>query len=219
MLENLRSLPTLTGRAPEGLTPESTRNDEQVNAHVGVILESARKAQLPIERWNKQTEDSQQTDEQLARFFARTRNSDAQPVARWFRFPGQGDAGWLRQSKFRDEPWTADQFSVVTAPGTDFAQYVTEALQGKLAYLAGSLEGQQVTIVASKCSRIEVLLGPEMIDFNRPLTITCNGQQRHSRRVEPSISTLLETAYERWEFQDLVACRITLPVKSDATSE
>ena len=55
----------------------------------------------------------------------------------------------------------------------------------------------------------------EALDWSRPVIVQCNGKRRHQRRTGPSIRTLLDTAYESWDFQHRVGVRLPLSVRTD----
>jgi hypothetical protein len=158
--------------------------------------------------------------ELAAPILEKRRISGPRAVSHWFRYPSQGHAGWLRVLKFRGEVWEDEQLSIVTRSGADFDVYVRDVIQSKLAYLGGRIEGQLVQVETRGCERIEVMLGPSFVDFERPVTITINGTRRvRDKIIRPDIPTMLAAAYEEWDFQRLILARMPFTVKSDAEDE
>ena len=78
-----------------------------------------------------------------------------------------------------------------------------------MAFLGGNVKGQTVTIQTRRCARVELLLPEGLVDFDQPITVRCNGKKRFEGLVPTSIETLLETAYDDWDFQRLRLARIS----------
>jgi hypothetical protein len=111
------------------------------------------------------------------------------------------------------EMWETDQLSILPAAYTDRDTFIAEIVKDKMAYLGGRIEGQLIDIEAKNCARVELFLPQGLVDFTRPVTVKCNGKRRHEGVIEPSIGTLLETAYEEWEFQHPYVARLSFSVK------
>lgn len=154
--------------------------------------------------------------EQPIELLERRRYAYTRRVSKWFRYPGQGHAQWLRMTKFSGPIWEAEQLSILPGPSVDYGEFITRVLEKKLAYLGGQIEGQHITIETRKCARIDLLLGDELIDLDRSITVRVNGRRRHSGMVERSTRVLLETAYKDWDFQRLFTARLTFSIARDA---
>jgi pimeloyl-ACP methyl ester carboxylesterase len=216
-LANLRHLAVLSAWHNPGELPPDTRV-QAVHRHNAALLDLARRQSLPI--CGADLTDARDLlmglpAEALEPILAHTRATGPVHVSHWFRYPRQGRAGWLRQTAFRGDVWEAAQLSISASPGVDFDTFVRETIQAKLAQLAGRIEGQDIHIEARRCDRIEVLLGPEFVDFAQPVNVFCNGRRRHHKKITPSIRTLLSTAHDDWDFQRLVVARLSFSVKSD----
>ena len=119
----------------------------------------------------------------------------------WFRYPHEGRAWWIRQTKFAGDVWEGDQLSIVTSAGVDRDQFITNVLQEKLAFFGGRIVGQTLHIETRKCADIEVLFFDGMVDLDQPVTIIINERQRFAGVIKPDMQTMLERAYEEWDFQ------------------
>ena len=113
-------------------------------------------------------------------------------------------------------PQSAAQYSQTASPATDQDRYITDIIQNKLAYLSARIDGQIITIETRRCARIELLLPLGLVDFSKPVTVRCNGRKRYDRLIQPSIRTMLETAYQDWEFQHPAVAKLSLSIKSNA---
>ena len=155
-------------------------------------------------------------DIRLAEVLSARSSPDGGETTHWFRYPWQGAAGWLRQTKFGGEVWTADQLSIFASPSADSSGYISSVLKNHLAYVGGRVDGQVIRIETRRCREIEVRLTPSMVDLDKPITIYCNNKRRHRGLVPQSIETLLTCAREDWAFQHPVAATIRISIRSDA---
>jgi hypothetical protein len=152
---------------------------------------------------------------ELEAMLTRTRSAPPRAVSQWFRYPAHGRAAWLRQTRFKGDVWEADQLSILHSSTTDRDEFITGIIDGKLAYIGGSIDGQTITIETQKCARVDLLLPDGLLNLDEPITVRCNGQTRHTDPIRPTIRTLLETAHDRWAFQRLTPARLSLSIKSD----
>ena len=132
----------------------------------------------------------------------------------WFRYPAHGKVGWLRQTRFAGKVWEAPELSIQSDPGADPNLFITTAIQDKMAYLHGRIDGQTIDITARRCRRVELALTENLIDFARPVTVRCNGKIRYEGMIEPDVVTLLDSAYTDWDFQRLVVARFSFSIKA-----
>ena len=114
----------------------------------------------------------------LTRFLDARRPAAPHQVALRFRYPEQGRIGWLRQTRFTGDPWTAQ--SIVISPGEKETpeEAIRAVLTEKLAFLGGSVAGQAVRIDTGRCDRIDVLLSDGLVDLGEDVTIHVDGTQR-----------------------------------------
>ena len=217
LLENLRALPVLTVWTAAD-NPSITTRRALVTAHNRAIVALAKRAALPIvgiEIHRIASGDQKPPPEEVAAILSRRRAAPGGSVSHWFRYPAQGHAGWLMQTKFKGSLWDAEQLSILASPSVDHDRFIAEVIRNKLAYLGGRIDGQTITIETQKCGRIELLLPYGLLDPSLTVTVRCNGKQRHSGRIVPSIRILLETAYEQWEFQRLTVGRRSFSIKAE----
>ncbi len=133
-------------------------------------------------------------------------------VSRWFRYPSQGDLGWVRATKWHAEPWVGEQVSIAPGAGTDRDEFITAFFKENLFRLAGRIEGQIITLETKGIAEVEVVFYEGMVDLTRPITVTINGRKRHEAIIKPSIETLLEEAYADWEFQRVAVARLVFTI-------
>jgi hypothetical protein len=114
------------------------------------------------------------------------------------------------------EVWEAGQLAIAVSPAADRDKFIADVVKGKLAYLGGRIEGRNIMLNTRRCARVDLLLPMGLVDLTKPILVRCNGKRRYDRLLEPSVRTLLETAYERWEFQHPVAARLSFSVRTDA---
>ncbi|MGD2108440.1 MAG: hypothetical protein PVI86_03515 [Phycisphaerae bacterium] len=223
LLGNLRSLPVLATWVDPGASSERSRVGV-VAAHDRAMLAFARQQGLPIT--GKAVDPSRERPEgavaafkasagELGDCLARTRVPPSRTVTHRFRYPDQGDAGWLRLTKFKGDVWEEEQLSILPSPLTDRDAYITSVLEEKLAYIGATVEGQTITIETRKCGKLEILFPFGLIDFDKPVTIRVNGKRRHHGVIRPDIRTLLETTYETWDFQRLTPAQLSISIRSD----
>ncbi len=215
LLGNLRHVPVLTVWSSAD-DPRATSQQELVAAHNRGIVEFAQKASLPITGIELAFDAAHELPATaLSAVLDRGRPKLMPAVSHWFRYPSQGQANWLRQAKYAGEVWEADQLSILASATTDRDSFVQDVFKANLAYLGGSIDGQTITIETRRCARAELLFGEGMIDFSTPVTIICNGRKRHGGLIRPSIKTLLDSAYDQWEFQRLVWARRSFSIRAN----
>ena len=218
LLNNLRRLPVLTvWRSPDG-THVATRQ-AVVAAHNRAIVAFAERAALPvigIEVPRNEPAGLRPPTDEVRTMLARRRLSPSPVVSHWFRYPAHGRADWLWQGRFTGEVWEADQLAIAVSPAADRDKFIADVVKSKLGYLGGRIEGRNITLNTRRCARVDLLLPMGLVDLTKPILVRCNGKRRYDRLLEPSVRTLLETAYERWEFQHPVAARLSFSVRTDA---
>ena len=211
LLGNARALPIVCVREPAVAATES----EELAQRYGVMAAVLRWAQgtgLPI----RSATGNSEANAALTAMLARPRSTRLGERRQWFRYEGQGDLGWLRCSRLRDDPWRGQQLSVVTTPGVDRGQFADRVLRDRLQYLSGRITGQRIEIECKGCATLELALPAGAVDFDQPVQIVVNGQARRPRRLEPSLTTLLASAHATWDFAHPAAVRVRIAVRSDA---
>lgn len=217
LLPNLRNLPVLTVWDSEG--------DAVVAAHSRAIVQLAQAKALPIAGREiaglgaapaaAGGEQAARFDEEISTLLTHRRSETKRTLSHWFRYPRQGAIGWLRQTKFLGSVWQAEQLSVLPSAAADADTFITDTIKNMMAYLGGHVDGGTITIQARRCARVDLLLPIGMTDWNRPVTVICNGRKRYEGKLTPSISTMLEEAYDSWDFEHLVAVRFSLSIRAD----
>lgn len=199
LLDNLHDTPLHLMWTEPSLPPSTELEGRQVEIALAnrSIVEFARKAGLPIaetmEPWRQ---------------FQRIGRRAVRDVRKWFRYPAQGQAGFVRQRVFRPPAWEGDQLDIQVAPEVNRGAFITKFFESKLARLTGRIRGQRIEVTSTHCESVEIRLGPGMVDFDESVVIFYNGNRRFDGHIRPSIATLLASAYADWEFQRPVYVRL-----------
>lgn len=231
LFENLRSLPILSvwrksadlpdaTSAPEGIL---VTRDTAVAAHNRALADWAPGAGFAFTARELDSDlppggESLSADA-LRAFLSLRRSPASKSVSQLFRTVDQGRSAWLRPARGMGEVWTHPQISVLPAPNVDRDDFVIDVLKSKLGFLGGRIEGQTLTIEATHCERIEILLTDGLIDFAKPFRILCNGKLRFDGVVQPRLATLLEHARQTCTFQHPVFARVAFNIDSTAVQE
>jgi len=154
--------------------------------------------------------------DRLRTFLAMKRHPAPRQVGHWFRFPAQGRISWLRQRRFGGQPWAGDQISIMSRPGADLDEQITEFLTRRLAYVGGRIEGQRIEVEVRRTAELEILLNDRLIDLEQPITVTAGGKIRYEGTVEPRVTTMLEIAHRDWDLQRLYSVRLLMRARSKA---
>lgn len=219
LLENLRHLPVLSAwnRPAPGTGGDNDYVDD-LTIHNRLIAKVAKEMNLPITSVElKSTKPAGQfppTDE-ISELLSHVRITTPKSIEHWFRYPDQGTAKWLRQQHFDGKVWDAATLSIASKPDVDQAKFITEVLEGKLAYIGGTITGQEIALTVRHTSNVEMTFPLGVLEPGEPVKVTCNGLTRHANRLPPDIEVMLEDAYDRWEFQAPAAIRLSLAVHSE----
>lgn len=220
LLPNLRHVPVLCIWEQLREKEISVRRLAEV-AHNSAALGIAVHADLPVsglevpDRWFQQ---SAMPVEPARTILAGVRAPVATDVALWFRYPEQGRVAWLRCKRFARDMWVDSELTIRPTRKVDRDAFITRSVQGKLAFLGGRIEGQSIEITARRCRRVELALPVGLIDFTKPISVTCNGKIRYEGHIEPSIDTLLESAYEAWDLRRPAVARLSFSIKQQRGS-
>lgn len=158
----------------------------------------------------------------LARLLGRTRGTPGSTLARVFRFPSQGDAGWVRQTQFLGAVWEAEAISIMqrTARGAEAGESFTgSAVTEKTAAVTARIDGQAMDLDTRHCGGVDVLLRPGQVDWSEPVIVRINGARRHEGVVEPDIAVMVEEAYRDWEFQHPPWARLSFSIRGDGAGK
>lgn len=205
LLPNLRTVPFLSAwnvnSAILSPTPVATVNQAIADfaGAAGMTFETVTLAVLP-------DGELPIPQKMLATALSRPRKL-SKTVAMWFRFLPQGNLGWLRATELGSPPWQDDQISIVATSDVDRNDFILQTLKEKLFSLSGRIEGQKIVIETHRLEGIELRLSPTQVDLEAPITVEINGRVRFDGLLKPSVQDILESAYESWEFQDLVYAR------------
>jgi len=135
--------------------------------------------------------------------------------ALWYRYVEQGQTSWLRTLPPPEPGWEDQQISILSGPKTDRAEFITEVLKSQLSYLGGEISGQKITIetIGSQGALVYLPLGA--VDMTQPIRVDCNGRKRMDGPVQPNVRTMLEIAYEEWDFEHPAVARLGFGIHTD----
>jgi len=221
LLPNLKDVP-LAVIKPAANGPNAAP-PSVMGAHLDAIVQLAGQTSLPIRRVTVPFHEGEYgtlprwdaAKDELANVRDKARTKPGRAVSHWFRYPAQGDVGWLRAVKTYGDVWTEDQLSIAVGPTTDRDAFIADIIREKLFYLGGRVEGQTIHIETKRIADVEVRLFEGMVDFANPITILINGRKRHEGVVKPSVPALLESAHEEWEFQRMLFAKLPFSIRAD----
>ncbi len=213
LLENSRIVPVVSAWSPDrGIAAPV------VAAHNEALHAIAERRSLPfvgVEDYRNSERTVGVFTEELAQLLAGRRPAIIDRVSHRFRYPRQGRADWLRQLRFEGDVWEASQLSILAGASVDRSEFVSSVIESRLAYLGAKVEGQTIVVESRKCGRIELCLPAGLVDLDRPVTVRCNGTRRFRGPVRTSARVVLESAFERWDFQRPAVARLSFSVRSE----
>jgi hypothetical protein len=127
----------------------------------------------------------------------------------------QGRAWWVRAREAAVEEFDFTKpLTVPITALTNIREAQRQLYRRRALELTAVARGDPNTLVltARNLRRIEVTIGPEMIDWSRPIKIVVNGRVARRGRMEIDWFELLETARRTHDFERLVAARLALDV-------
>ena len=127
-------------------------------------------------------------------------------------FDAQTEGSLLRES-LRVAGITA-QYNIAVNAKKDRDDYIQETLKEKLFYLSGTIDGQTVRVEANRLEGIELRLSPQLVDVSSPVIIEINDRKRFEGVISSSVSNMLESAYEDWDFQRPAIVRKSFSIQS-----
>lgn len=212
LLPNLRHMPFLSVWTDESAEQPTS----QVVILNKAITEFATKAGLTFETATlaPTTEKNVTIPQRLLASAIEKPRISTKDISHWFRYLAQGNAGWIRATDLAGDVWEYEQISISASAKEDYDTFVTQTFKAKMFYLGGKIEGQTITIETQRLGGVEVRLSPEQVDFAKPVSISINGRTRFDGMLEPSITDLLESAYETWDFQHPVYVRKSFSIHS-----
>ncbi len=146
--------------------------------------------------------------ERFSEILRRVRPHVVKKFDHWFRYPSQGRMCWLRLAEYQGIPWKGRRFVVRLKPGEVYSEGALRTMKLRLAYVGGEIDGQTIRVETRKCKSIDVVLHDGLVDLDRDVVVEWKGEKVFGGRVTPSVRTMLELAYEDWDFQRLFPVRL-----------
>ncbi|MEE9294385.1 MAG: hypothetical protein V3W34_05385 [Phycisphaerae bacterium] len=211
LLPNVRHTPVHLIWTRPDIPPDTLLKGRQIQVAVAnqSIVKFAEREGLPITK-TVLSESSSADPKAWVHMLELKREPLGSDVEHWFRFPAHGQARWLRQAGFAEPLWHGDQIDIQAQHAADQGAFINKVLRSKLVRLNGEIDGQSIIIHSSRCESVELLLNASTMDFSQPIHINYNGKRRFSGMVKPGIATLLESAYETWDFQHPAYVRLRI---------
>ncbi len=141
--------------------------------------------------------------ERFHEMLSKVRTHHVKRIEHRFRYQPQGRIDWLRQTRFQGAPWKGEHIRVKPKGEGTYSDALVRKLKSTLPAIGGSIEGQEIRIRTRRCSEIELLLNDELVDMDLDIAVYLKGRIVFRGRPTPRITTLLDVAYEDWEFQGL----------------
>jgi len=183
-------------------------------------LDSCRYAVRMFEKWGYRCESAEEQRMRVMGLSEATQQltdvqREAHPRMITKRFNRLADGGhyWLRALE-RPLEWDPGARIQVRGKWPEEQQAQREKVWAEVrrqcASLEGSIRGNRVNVVARGIKRLRVYFDPELIDFDRKVTVTVNGKRSRARAVRRKTDVVLELVHETgdtaclyWDFVDL----------------
>ena len=149
---------------------------------------------------------------QFSALLDRKREHYPKLVRQAFRLPLQSDAYWVSADRLSGEPLPDGKLEIPVAQGEDPLAAEKKWLVGQLGLAEARCDGQTITLTTRKAGNVIVLLSPDLIDFDKPVTIIRNNRKRLERKIDPDLRVMLVEAARSWDFDRLPQARLVIPV-------
>ncbi|MGE5199842.1 MAG: hypothetical protein ACM3H9_09390 [Rhodospirillaceae bacterium] len=154
----------------------------------------------------------------VADILTRSRAVDPPRVAHVFRHLNQASSYWLEGLSWVGdswgEPWPA---RVPATPGESEASVLARTLEPLLGRLTGDREGQAIRVTRRHIGDIVIWLAERSIDWDKPVTVECDGKTVFSGRVAPDAELALARARATMDFERLCFAGIRVSASGDAS--
>lgn len=217
LLRHLKNTPVVLGWDRGALTDAAPADGRSLTVAVVNELLAARAAEIdvPVEPVLVDDRDAFWRSEAVSRLLDR-RRGDVKRFEKWFRFGDGADVGGVRLTDVEDSRWQGDVIDISVADGmADEAGFVRGVLEEKLDRIRVTYSGQRISVEMSGGRGVEILVGCDCIDFNKPVTILLNRKRRFEGRLRASVRTVLEEAKRDWVFQRPVCARVRIRPRGD----
>ncbi len=219
LLPNLATTPTRLIWTIPNLRAHNAPSPREIDVALSnaQAVEFAKNANLPILAFPLDPGSTPDPSTILNAFQA-SRSPAARPQSHRFRYPQQSPTRFVRVGRFGPQIWQGDQLDIAPGRHVDRSQFIHIVLDDKLAQLAAKIDGQTIHVQSRRCTSIELLIQPSMLDVSKRVTIRYNGKRRFEDRLPISVATLLSSAYDQWEFQHPAWCRLRIGPKGQPRS-
>jgi DNA topoisomerase VI subunit B len=148
----------------------------------------------------------------LAKLIKQKRRNYPKHVRQVFRLADQSDAYWVGADALAGEPLPGDRLQIPIAPDEDPIAAQRKWITDKLGLIEARCKGQQIRITARRTPHVILLLSDELLNLDRPVTITRGKKERFKGRIKRDLSVMLTEAARGWDFQRLPVARVVIPL-------
>jgi predicted esterase len=219
LIENVRTLPVLHVWGENDGPFKNVPDSIGINFLGRQLRDTVRSMNLSefqsIELENTGHRDVRPPREPWFRVLSQKRNHWQKRIQHRFRYESRGRIGWLRVSRMAGPSWVG-RLTVMVPQDGSVDDYIHKTLDRKLGYIRGDVIGRRIEIQTNKVDQLEVLLDETLVDFDQPVEIIVDEKTRYSGKVNPSIPTMLDIAYNDWDFSRLPAVRFTIAKRGPA---
>ena len=186
-------------------------------------LDSCRYAASMFEQWGYRCESVEERrmrvmglPEATQKLAAVVRDAHPRALVKRFNHLEHGDHYWLR-ALVRPRKW--DPKARITIRGKwpkdkqKQRELVWAQVREQCALLKGSIRDNLIDVVAQGISRVRVYLDPELVDFDRKVTIVVNGRRSRPSAVARKVEVMLQHVHETGDTARLYWDRVDLPVR------
>ena len=150
---------------------------------------------------------------------SRRRAVDPARVTHTFRHLHQASAYWLEGLSWTGDswgdPWPARE---PARPGESEAAAFARTLEPLLGRLAGVRDGQVIRVTRTHIGDVVVWLGERSIDWDRPVTVECDGKTVFSGKLMPDAELALARAKATMDFERLCFAGIRVSASGEAST-
>ena len=103
------------------------------------------------------------------------------------------------------------------APGPIDEEAVAESVRARLGRLKGHISGQRIAVQRTHIGELTIWLGEDMIDWNKPVTVSVDGRVVFDGTMEPDLHVCLAQAARTYDFERLRWAGLRVSEELEAT--
>lgn len=187
-------------------------------------VESCRHAASLLEAWGTRFERVEEhelrplsLDEAMRKVEPVRRRAHPKMITKRFNRLADGSHYWL-QALRRNREW--DPTSPIRLrqklpdDAKELRKLVWKHVQGQCARMRGTIAGNTILIEAQGVERIRVWFDPELVDFERKVTVTCNGKRSRATTPKRRVDVMLKQVHATGDTERLYWDYLDVPVRT-----